>query len=362
MSTLDHSSMANPQLPQETVAQTAADWVARRDRGLSAQEVRELTAWLEERVHHREEFDRVAGDWRKLDQIGKDACLTRMADAVYARARARRTRQRRWAWTGGLMAAAAAVALAFVGSWQTPLASLFNGTLASERTVVANAAKVQVLKPRQLTLPDGSVAELNGDSRIETTFTATERRVRLVQGEAFFSVTKDPARPFLVSVGPVAVRAVGTAFNVRYAAAAVEVLVTEGKVHVHGDKAEIGPTAEAKPVTPLTAGQRATVDIAANASAQTVAIVSPAPAEIDEALAWQRTRLVFDRTPLSEVVAVFNRYSTQQLILGDPALSSRTLTGAFCADNIKGFLWLLNSTLGVDCENIEGRTILRASR
>ncbi len=50
--------------------------------------------------------------------------------------------------------------------------------------------------------------------------------MKLEAGEAHFAVAPDAARPFVVRVGGVAVRAVGTAFNVRYAAdGAVEVTV-----------------------------------------------------------------------------------------------------------------------------------------
>jgi transmembrane sensor len=84
-----------------------------------------------------------------------------------------------------------------------------------------------------VTLPDGSVLQLNTDSVVETAYSPTERRVRLKKGEAFFSVAKNPQRPFWVDVGAVSVRAVGTAFNVRFRPEAVEVLVKEGKVSVN---------------------------------------------------------------------------------------------------------------------------------
>ena len=60
-------------------------------------------------------------------------------------------------------------------------------------------------------LDDGTVVELNGGAEIEVQFTAAERRLRLVRGEAHFQVAKNPLRPFVVEAGGVAVRAVGTA-------------------------------------------------------------------------------------------------------------------------------------------------------
>eukprot|EP01036_Dinobryon_divergens_P015726 gene15726-biopygen13930 len=113
-------------------------------------------------------------------------------------------------------------------------------------------------------LPDGSVAQLNTDSAIDAAFTATERRIRLVRGEVFFTVTKDPSRPFIVTSGPVAVRAVGTAFNVNLKAATVDVLVTEGVVELNRPSPAVPTDATAAPnaVLPrLTANERAIVSL-----------------------------------------------------------------------------------------------------
>src|SRR3546814_19688281 len=58
---------------------------------------------------------------------------------------------------------------------------------------------------------------------------------------AWFQVAKDRARPFVVEVGDVRVRAVGTAFGVKRTAGGVDVQVTEGVVEVWrvGDEGHI---------------------------------------------------------------------------------------------------------------------------
>ena len=67
------------------------------------------------------------------------------------------------------------------------------------------------------------------------------------------------------------------------------------------------------------------------------------PAEIDEALSWQNTWLVFKRTTLSDALEAFNRHSSQQLILADPSLQGRRLDGKFQADHVEGFVRLIES-------------------
>ena len=79
-------------------------------------------------------------------------------------------------------------------------------------------------------LPDHSVVELNTQSEIRVGFTAAERRVELVRGEAFFDVAKDPARPFIVVTDLATAKAVGTRFSVYRALSGTIVTVAEGRV------------------------------------------------------------------------------------------------------------------------------------
>src|SRR3984893_17167442 len=81
-------------------------------------------------------------------------------------------------------------------------------------------------------MPDGSHVTLNTDSQIRIALTDTERRVELGHGEAFFEVSKDPKRPFVVRAGDKRVIAVGTKFSVRREGDDIEIVVTEGKVRV----------------------------------------------------------------------------------------------------------------------------------
>lgn len=347
----------------DPITQAAAEWVVRRDRGLSSGERYEFERWHAADPRHASEFARIGASWQSLDRLAPAPALSADADAVMARAHARRVRRRFALATGGLVAAAAAVAFAFISFAPevAPQAQIEN------YRVIASAS-------RTVTLPDGSVATLNGDSRIETHYSPGERRIRLVQGEALFTVVKDPNRPFLVGAGPVTVRAVGTAFNVRLANSAVEVVVTQGMVRV--DDSSTGSsllprqTATAEPAAPasdegiLSAGQRVVVHLAAVIDASTQVQVAPiSPHEIEQALAWQSTRLSFNDTSLDDVIAAFNRHTEHKFTLGDPELRSRKITGVFRADNVDGFARLLEAGLDVRAERrSERETVLFPSR
>jgi transmembrane sensor len=354
---------SNPEsLSDEELAQTAAQWVVSRDRGLNSAESKALSEWLAADARHAAEYARIEKGWTSLDRIGGVPELASLTDAIETRCKSRRRRRRIPILAFGFLAAAAAVAgvLIWAGARVGPVSAEMENPAKNYVVLASTAHRAQ--------LPDGSVAQLKGDSRIETEYVPGERRVRLLRGEAEFVVARNPERPFIVSAGPVTVRAVGTDFVVRLAPGLVEVLVTEGKVHV-ADAPEAGaePNSSAARLggesfaSALVANERAVIHTARGAGAS-LTIDKPTPAELDEALAWESTRLVFDQTPLDQVVGAFNRYNTHKLTLVDPALRARTLTGVFRTDNLAGFIRLLPASIDVVVEaNGDNQTLLHSA-
>jgi transmembrane sensor len=188
---------------------------------------------------------------------------------------------------------------------------------------------------RRVPLADGSTAAINTASALNIDFDTSVRRVTLAQGEAWFQVAKEPARPFLVEAGPIRVRAVGTAFSVRRFAEGADVLVTEGIVEVWADGAE------SKAIR-LAAGNRAFIT--------DTAAVERAPAQasaVDRALAWRSGKIDLVGQPLSEAVAEFNRYNRRKLLLADPALAGEQFDGVFRTDDPAGFAKMVEASLQV---------------
>ena len=85
----------------------------------------------------------------------------------------------------------------------------------------------------QVLLADGTRVWLNAETRLRypVTFAGTERRVELT-GEAYFEVSKDATRPFIVRANGVDVRVLGTSFNVAAYGAEVVTTLVEGRVAV----------------------------------------------------------------------------------------------------------------------------------
>jgi len=314
----------------DAISAQASDWLVRRDRGLSASEQDEYLQWLRADARHTAALSQHEATLRRLMRLGEWQPLQSDDPNPDLFAPTRR-KSRRFFYSA---LAAAAIALA-AGTWWLQ---------APNPAPPAAVAKSYLRVNEHQALPDGSLVELKDGSRIAVDFSAATRRVRLT-GEAHFTVTKNPARPFIVETSGVAVCAVGTAFNVRQDSAAVEVVVTEGTVRIDSPAEAVSSTSSLTqvPAPLVSAGHRVTVPLAAAAPQVSAAT----PDEIAELLSWQAPRLQFLETPLAEAVAEFNRHNRQQLTLARQELGAIPIGGTFRVNNVEGFVRLLETTLGV---------------
>jgi transmembrane sensor len=173
------------------------------------------------------------------------------------------------------------------------------------------------------------------------------RRVKLDQGEAFFEVSKDGARPFVVEIADKRVIAVGTQFSVRRENNDIRVLVTEGRVWI-----ERRGTADKAAQTQLAAGSEA------RTSQTAVLIDRPAPAQVEQLLSWRTGYIIFRDTALADAVADFNRYSARKIYIEDPAIAGIRIGGNFRSGDADAFLWLLHSGFPINVEQRSDRIIL----
>ena len=181
-----------------------------------------------------------------------------------------------------------------------------------------------VAQRQEVTLADGSHIELNAQTALVVAFTGADRRVRLAGGEAFFRISKDPARPFFVETPAGSIRVTGTQFNVRTeTATALEVTVLEGTVQVRAG-GSVAPEF-------LHAGDRL------NADSGKVSVATLSPDQVNAALAWRQGQIVFVGTPLREALGRFARYHGRNLTASDSAAQQR-VGGLYSLDDLDGFL------------------------
>jgi transmembrane sensor len=243
--------------------------------------------------------------------------------------RFRRANRSRWSARGpGLwIAGIAAVLLVLIGSaaWLTR---------APFRTYETGIGERQVAM-----LPDGSRLSLDADSRVDVGYRDGVRNLTLVSGRAKFDVAHDPLRPFVVAAGDKLVVATGTSFSVELLQNRMHVLLYEGHVAVLDVEDGRRVAEQVRTATGLRPADEVLTpghELVAALSSPTPAILSPTPQP--PAPAWESGQISFDDEPLPSAVERLNRYSTRQLVIGDPAVARMRVSGVFSAGDTGAFV------------------------
>lgn len=335
------------------IKHAAAEWKARIDAGLSAEEEAQLQEWCEADVRHRIALERFDAVWQRFDRPFQAGAADLLLEELQERS-ARRKRLRR----GAVFGVALTLVLGTVWLWRAPPRTL-------ERTTAPEVAVFRV--PVRQVLEDGSVVELREDAEIATEFTANIRRVTLLRGEAHFQVARNPDRPFQVHARGVLAEAVGTSFTVDLRSRrVVEVLVTSGKVAVSNsgaasdtDSSAAGaPAANRREVALLDKGKSCVVD-QSDTSAEDLTIVAIPDQEIDARMAWRAPRVEFTKATLAEAIAVLNRYAKEnarpgarprRFVIEDDSLREVQVSGLFRVDRVDIFVSLLENGFGISAQ------------
>jgi len=336
--------------PSEATRQ-AADWVVRlRSPERAANCEQEFAEWLRASPLHVREYLRVVEVWDALAHPGIDAGNSRaqlVRDAgdsgviemqiTAAVAPAPTPRHRgglRWAAVSASVSIG--LALAYV-VWRS-LGMLDVSTAIGEQ--------------RSAVLPDRSIVELNTQSEIRVAYSSHERHVELVRGEAFFEVSKDPTRPFIVSTQFATARAVGTRFSVYRTPSGTIVTVAEGRVLVRDTQA--GEDSVAGP-----AGHTQAVEVVSGTQAEAGPgrPVQMRQVDVNRLLAWRERRLIFEGEALAKVVQEFNRYNSPPLEIVDPRLLDQRISGIFGANDPESLLDFLAKVDHISVSRADPRAV-----
>ena len=314
---------------------TAADWIARLDRGpLSQEESQALEAWLNGDARRRGALlraDALSLQSEAARALGPDFDAAQFAPAEPPKpvAQSPVSRRRMLAWTGAGGIAAASLAMLVVGV--RPAAAITTG----------------LGEVRLITLDDGSTIILNTQSSMRVRYSDSIRRVELLYGEAYFTVLPDGKRPFVVDLAGHPLRAARGTFRVRKLDdKPIDILVDQGTV-------SLGAAGTAEVVL-MPAQSRLTLP-----EAGPVPAPEPiSPDLVSRALAWREGRIAFEGEPLSEAAAEFARYSRTRIEIRDPALAQEPITGLFAASDPVGFSRAVASALDARVEQQGGTVIL----
>jgi transmembrane sensor len=317
-------------------------------------------------------YRRVEESWRALDRYAEAPELMGYraeAIGIMRRANAGRWFQPRAVdWLGShwkIVAAIAGVAvlgLVWQLSWDRYRPGEYRTSIGEQRIVE---------------LEDHTRITLDAATRLQVRFTNDTRNVRLLQGQAEFSVAKDPSRPFKVIAGNRTIVAVGTVFTVEYVDHRVHVAMLEGKVavlrppdravaiappataesniHVRQAAAATAPTQQDSGEIYLSAGEE--LQVARDGEA-----IVTHKADLEAATAWREGKVIFRAETLGEAVNRMNRYSHLQLEIDDEALAEKKISGVFEAGDTRGFVGALEAYFSVTADYADPDSVRLRSR
>ena len=318
----------------QAVADQAAEWFIRlKDRDLSMGDRRKFVRWLKQSPGNIAEFMRLAQLYGRVKRAKVptlppqdvssnviELASRESQPAEQPRAELFDSRKVRFA-----AVACGLLLVAVVGV-------IANFVLAS------NTIETHVSEWRKVHLADGTQVSAGPNTLLQVEYRDGVRRVHLQRGEAMFSVTKDPSRPFIVNAGSAVVRAIGTRFGVDRREDAVRITVAEGKVAVmRGDQAAaLERAVDLSIAIPLTQDQR--IEIPFNAPSIQLHVEQ---VNATTALAWANGQLVFQNATLGEAVQEFNRRNRIQIEVDDPTVAAWHVCCVFDAADPEAFAKLI---------------------
>lgn len=222
------------------------------------------------------------------------------------------------------------------------------GTFWGLRSEGVRTIVTEIGEQRVIVLADGSTLELNTDSKVHVHMSDASRAIELERGELLVDVASDPERIFRVRTDDAVIEAIGTRFNVYRRNEATDVTVVEGRVAVEWPTTQGGKQSPARMQSrKLKAGLRLTVT-------PSVLETTPITANLEEAIAWTERRLMFTEETVQAVASEFNRYNRNNIIISDPNLAKRRITGVFNVNDPGAFMMLLGGLDAIEVQVTEG--------
>ncbi|QDX82659.1 hypothetical protein B9N43_16315 [Denitratisoma sp. DHT3] len=326
--------------PFRRLPASAEEWAVRMQAGdLGRHELRAFDAWLKASPANAQDYARCNKVAYLASRLAAHPERVRSLPAYVALQRQRRE-DRGPAWRPLALAGAACLVLAL--AWLPPLREHWSPAPAA--LVTAHGEQ------RQVPLRDGTRLHINTDTEVTLDLSGRERRVILGHGEVFFSVAKDPRRPFVVAAGDSEVRVLGTKFSVRRIGGDMVVVVAEGRVAVRPDRA-----AEGNAVQNLVAGQKLLLDAANHR-------ITVSAVDAERATAWRSGQVYFEAATLEQVVADVNRYTLKQFVIDDATLKSIRLSGNFHIGDTDSVKFVLKRAFAIEASEQGNKILLRAAR
>lgn len=307
----------------------------------SEAERHELDAWLAEDPKNQELYAEIEAGWREADTLFETprfdagAAWQKVATRIQQPAESVVPKQTRTiafpSWAKYSSAIAAMLVIAFF---------IWNPFKHDDVRIAA------LTNDERIELPDHSFVTIRKGSSFyyPKTFASNERRVRL-EGEAYFEVTRNENQPFVIDAQSVAVKVLGTSFNVRCNEAVADVAVTSGRV-------QVASRADSEKAVVVTPGRKAHYEKGQ--------VVESASSGFEAS--WKKGELSFNNEPLSNVILAMSAFKDTTVKLDSrmgPEQQAQAVTAVFRNQSLEDMLTELCLITNSQWEKQDGAYIVR---
>lgn len=207
---------------------------------------------------------------------------------------------------------------------------------------------------KQIVLPDGSKVTLNTNSTLKYPQKfARKNRTVILNGEAFFDVTKDAKKPFIVKTSSLDIEVLGTSFNVMAfdKDAIVETTLFTGKVKI----SRKNPSSNKTQSVILSPNHKATFYKSDERFVMD-------KVDVTTSTAWQKGKLVFENEIFDNVIVKLQRWYNVKITLSDDIKNKHRLTMSIDTESLDETLNIIKKTLPVNYTTANGGVIIYSKK
>jgi transmembrane sensor len=186
---------------------------------------------------------------------------------------------------------------------------------------------------RKVTLPDGSLFELNTATRATVRYDNVQRYVHLQDGEMMLTIAADKTRPFIVEAADARLEAGTTKFNIRKDTEGLGVVVEEGELFVA--------------TGPLWGRQSEQIGAGYGTHVASGGMATMRRIDVEAVTAWTNGQLIFKDERLAVVIREMNRHLPNPIHVHNEDVANMRIAGVFNLDDVHAFVTALPAILPV---------------
>jgi transmembrane sensor len=318
---------------ERQIEKQAIAWFTRMNGRPSAADREDFARWLAASATHEQHYANVERLWTDIGPLSdtierRDAAA--LAGPLQKIEELRRQRSLGKAAAGAVLGLVLCLAAGWLWLERPHLLQDWQADYATARA-----------EQRSVTLADGSTVLLDADSAIAVDLSATERRVALVRGAAFFSVVPGQT-PFTVAARNGEARVLGTRFEVAAEDREVSVTLDSGSVEV--------ALRDGSGRLVLKPGESVAYGAGGLGSAHAV--------DLAEATAWRQGRYIFTNVRLADVLERIGRYRGGRILVTSGELGDRRVSGNIALRDGNAALAAVQSSVGFQVTTLGRLTLV----